>query len=298
MRLVTFENAGELRLGALDAQDRVVDLRKAAAQTGRTLPETMQELIEAGDAALAEAREAFASAGGDCVAHAVRICSPLPRPSRMRDAQLFLEHLEMVLKREKRPMSDQYYQQVIYYNADHIHVFGHEDDIPWPRASTWIDYELEWAMVIGKGGANISREQARDHIFGYTIFNDWSARDLQFPFQEGGLGPGGGKDFATGLGPCITTADEIPDPYALKMTAHVNGELWSEGSTGTMFWSFEDAIVQLSADRPLVPGEVIASGTVLSGCGFDLQRPLALGDVVELWVEGIGLLKNRVVPVA
>lgn len=295
MKLVTFGEPHAPRLGALHADGRVIDLVKAGSRIGLALPQSMQDLIEAGETGLALAREASAAASEDCMLSGARLLSPLPRPVRMRDAQLMLEHIEAVTKRDNRPMSEQLYRQVVYYNADHIHVFGDGDEIPWPRASSWIDYELEWAVVIGTSGTNIPKNRAAHHIFGYTIFNDWSARDLQFPFQEGNLGPGAGKDFATSLGPCIVTPDEIPDPYALTMAARINGERWSGGSTGSMHWHFEDAIEQLSADRSLTAGEVIASGTVLSGCGFDLERRLALGDLVELEVEGIGILRNQVV---
>lgn len=295
MKLVTFGEPSEPRLGALIGDGRIVDLREAGRQLSCNVPASMQALIEAGRDGLASARRCAECAPAGCIVEEARLLSPLTRPVRMRDAQLFLEHLEVVLKREKRPMSDQYYHQVIYYNADHIHIFGPDDDIKWPLASSWIDYELEWAVVIGTAGTNIPKDRAKEHIFGYTIFNDWSARDLQFPFQEGGLGPGAGKDFATSLGPCIVTADEIPDAYALSMTAHVNGERWSAGNTSSMHWTFEDAIAQLSADRSLEAGEIIASGTVLTGCGFDLQRRLALGDLIELEVESIGVLRNRVV---
>ena len=295
MKLVTFSQSSGARLGAQLGDGRILDLEKAGRQLGCDVPASMQALIEAGPDGLALARRCVEAVPDESIANEARLMAPLPRPVRMRDAQLILEHLEAVLKRDSRPMSEQYYKQVIYYNADHLHVFGPDDDIRWPRASDWIDYELEWAVVIGTSGTNIPKSRAREHIFGYTIFNDWSARDLQFPFQEGGLGPGAGKDFATSLGPCIVTADEIADPYALSMTAHVNGERWSAGATSSMHWTFEDAISQLSADRSLEAGEVIASGTVLSGCGFDLQRRLALGDLVELEVEGIGVLRNRVV---
>jgi 2-keto-4-pentenoate hydratase/2-oxohepta-3-ene-1,7-dioic acid hydratase in catechol pathway len=185
-------------------------------------------------------------------------------------------------------------EQVIYYNADHVHVFGPDHDIGWPERSSWADYELEWACIVGKTGINISPARAREHIFGFTIFNDWSARDLQVPFMEANLGPGEGKDFANGIGPCIATLDEFDDPYSLLMTARVNGEQWSSGSTNSMYHRFEDAIAQFSRGKTLYAGEVIASGTVLGGCGFELGRRLQHGDVVELEVEGIGVLRNRV----
>ena len=168
----------------------------------------------------------------------------------------------------------------------HDEAAPNEHDVPIPD-------ELRWAL---RGlRRDIPPGRARDHIFGYTIFNDWSARDVQIAVMSANLGPGEGKDFANGLGPCIATPDEFADPYALAMTAHVNGELWSQGSTGTMHHSFEDAIVQFSRERTLHAGEVLGSGTVLSGCGFELDRRLAEGDVVELAVEGIGTLRNRIV---
>lgn len=259
------------------------------------MPDTLQALIEAGPDTREATREVVGRASPASVISQARLAAPLPHPVRLRDASLFLEHMEAALAKLGRPMSPQFREQVIYYNADHIHVFGPDETVPWPRASSWIDYELEWACVIGRGGRNISRATAADYIFGYTIFNDWSARDLQFVFMDAGLGPGGGKDFANSLGPCIVTPDELDDPYALAMTARVNGEVWSQGSTATMHHRFEDAIVQLSADRPLIAGEIIGSGTVLGGCGYELGRQLKLGDVVELEVAGIGILRNRVV---
>jgi 2-keto-4-pentenoate hydratase/2-oxohepta-3-ene-1,7-dioic acid hydratase in catechol pathway len=298
MKLVTFLGSSGPRLGALTDGGIVVDLQKAGDLLGQKIPGTMQALIEAGPSYWNIARDLIKAAPRDSLAQAAdtKLCSPLPRPVRMRDCQLFLEHLEAFLKREGRSIAPEYYRQILYYNADHLHIFGPEDEIRWPRSSTWIDYELEWACVIGQPGVSIPKAEAGKHIFGYTIFNDWSARDLQFAFQSGNLGPGGGKDFATSLGPCIATPDEFKNPYALRMTARVNGEQWSCGTTASMHWSFEDAIAMLSEDRALAAGEIIASGTVLSGCGLDLERKLGLNDVVELEVEGIGVLRNRVVP--
>lgn len=294
MKLVTYYGANALRLGAVTAAG-ILDLAEAAASLGLRMPDTLQALIEAGPATREAAREVVGRASPASVISDARLAAPLPRPVRLRDASLFLEHMEAALAKLGRPMSPQFREQVIYYNADHIHVFGPDEAVPWPRASSWIDYELEWACVIGRGGRNISRATAADYIFGYTIFNDWSARDLQFAFMDAGLGPGGGKDFANSLGPCIVTPDELDDPYALAMMARVNGEVWSQGSTATMHHRFEDAIVQLSADRPLIAGEIIGSGTVLGGCGYELGRQLQLGDVVELEVAGIGILRNQVV---
>lgn len=294
MKLVTFQGIQGERLGAL-VDEGVLDMVDAAADRGQTIAPSLQALIEGGTPMWDLARDIIDSRSTNSVRHDVALLAPLPRPVRLRDASLFLEHMEAALTKVGRTMSPRFKEQVIYYNADHVHIFGPNADIPWPRLSEWRDYELEWACVIGKPGVNVTVEDAPNHIFGYTLFNDWSARDLQFPFMEAGLGPGAGKDFANSLGPCIVTADEIPDPYALRMAARVNGETWSRGNTASMHHRFEDAIQQLSLDRPLVAGEIIGSGTVLTGCGLELDRRLALGDVVELEMEHVGILRNRVV---
>jgi 2-keto-4-pentenoate hydratase/2-oxohepta-3-ene-1,7-dioic acid hydratase in catechol pathway len=145
-------------------------------------------------------------------------------------------------------------------------------------------------------GSNISARRAAEHIFGFTIFNDFSARDAQRAEMEGHLGPAKGKSFDGGnvLGPWIVTPDEIGDPYNLEMRAFVNGELWSEGTSHGMLFSFEEMIEHISKDETLMPGEFIGSGTVGNGCGLELGRFLEDGDTVELEVEKIGRLRNRV----
>ena len=300
MRLISFRSAEGERIGALHADGFVVDLVAASRETGSALPSSMQSFIEAGEDAWASARALVTSAPKSSRRDlaGLDVLAPLPRPIRLRDASLFLDHLEASYAKLGRPMSPEFRRQVIYYNADHLHVFGPNADIPWPSPSEWIDYELEWACVVGRTGSDISVDEASSHIFGYTIFNDWSARDLQIPFMETGLGPCGGKDFANSLGPCIATPDEFGNLCDLQMTARINGEVWSRGTTANMTHRFEDAISQFSRNRVLYAGEVIGSGTVLNGCGFELGRKLAIGDTVELEVEGIGKLVNRVVRAA
>ena len=293
MKLVTFTAVSEERLGAI-VPDGVLDLCAAGNVLAVTVPASMQALIEAGPTAWDAVRGVIEACPRQFVQMDVDLLAPLPRPVRLRDASLFLEHMEAAVAKRGRVMSDEFKKQVIYYNADHVHVSGPNADITWPRKSHWIDYELEWACIVGVPGENLGREDANQHIFGFTIFNDWSARDLQFPFMDGNLGPGEGKDFANSLGPCIATVDEFEDPYDLRMTARINGEVWSAGTTRSMHHRFEDALVQFSADRGLVAGEIIGSGTVLGGCGYELDRQLQIGDVVELEIEGIGILKNRV----
>ena len=166
-----------------------------------------------------------------------------------------------------------------------------------PHYTKRFDYELEWGIFIGTRGADISASAARDHIAGYVVFNDFSARDIQMAEMRGRLGPAKGKDFDTGnaIGPWLVTPDELPDPYALTMTARVNGAEWSRGSTRDMHWSFEEIIAYISRAETLFPGDFIGSGTVGGGCGLELGVFLERGDEVELEVEGIGRLRNRVV---
>lgn len=322
MKLVTFEVDGTAHTGALIGGD-VLDFGRAAAIAGTPGDHfaSMQHLIESGPRGWDAARALVAKADADaCLpGDTVTLLAPLPRPVRLRDCSLFLEHMEAALDKMARMLALEeadveaayaalkatgkyalkpiFYERCLYYNADHNSVSGPDVDIVWPSDSEWIDYELEWACVVGPSGRDISAKQAPDHIFGFTIFNDWSARDVQIPIMDGMLGPGLGKDFpgGFGLGPCIVTPDEIGDPYALAMKARVNGEQWSAGTTASMNHRFEDAIVEFSRDRTLHAGEVIGSGTVLTGCGFELGRRLAIGDVVELEIEKIGVLRNRVV---
>jgi 2-keto-4-pentenoate hydratase/2-oxohepta-3-ene-1,7-dioic acid hydratase in catechol pathway len=322
MKLVTFASKNEQRLGAL-TEGRVLDLA-ASSSTSAPAFASMLALIEAGPAAWDAARALVSTARPNAMLGLadIRLLAPLPRPTRLRDCSLFLEHMDVVLLRiareaaAKEPDPEAAYQRLVssgkytlnplfkktcvYYNADHTSVSGTDMDIIWPTYSHWMDFELEWACIIGRPGKNIRREGAAQHIFGFTILNDWSARDIQLPLMDTMLGPGEGKDFTNswGLGPCIVTPDELDDPYQLVMTAKVNGEEWTRGSTGSMYHRFEDAIVQFSREKSLLAGEVIGSGTVLGGCGFELGRRLQSGDLVELEIENIGVLRNRVVRAA
>ncbi|MCA9298522.1 MAG: fumarylacetoacetate hydrolase family protein, partial [Phycisphaerales bacterium] len=173
---------------------------------------------------------------------------------------------------------------------------GPDAEVVWPAYSQVMDFELEFACVIGRGGRDIAKADARSHIFGYTIFNDFSARDAQTVEMMGMLGPAKGKDFDNSnvIGPVIVTADEIPDPYALAMTCRINGETLASGSSSTMHWRFEDFIEHISRGETLHPGELLGSGTVGGGCGLEHLRFLEDGDVVELEVERIGVLRNHV----
>jgi 2-keto-4-pentenoate hydratase/2-oxohepta-3-ene-1,7-dioic acid hydratase in catechol pathway len=194
-----------------------------------------------------------------------------------------------------------FYERPIYYKSNRFSVVGTDAQVRMPPYTEQFDYELEWGIFIGKEGVNIPKERARDFIGGYTIFNDFSARDIQMKEQRGRLGPTKGKDFDTGnvIGPCLVTPDKVPDPYSLTMTARINNEEWSRGTSADMYWTFEDIIAYISQSETLYPGEFIGSGTCSGaqgrGCGLELGRFLKEGDVVELEVDGLGVLRNKVV---
>jgi 2-keto-4-pentenoate hydratase/2-oxohepta-3-ene-1,7-dioic acid hydratase in catechol pathway len=327
VRLVTFARGTQERAGALvDGDSRIVDLQAAhEARSGAPSPhlQSILALIEGGDEALqlaaGLAQSAKLPAAAWVAAAGTKVLSPIPRPPQMRDFLCFEKHLLQAytalrkLKAAKEPdpeaamremdakgilqMPKTWYDRPYSYHPNRLNVIGTGQDVSWPAYAEQLDFELEWACVIGKPAKDVAKSAARGHIFGYTIFNDVSARDEQARESPGTLGPGKGKDFDTGniLGPCLVTADEIPDPYALTMIARVNGEEWARGSTKEMHWKFEDCIAHVARSETLYPGEVMGSGTVGNGCGLEHLRFLKPGDVVELEVERIGVLRNRFV---
>lgn len=226
-------------------------------------------------------------------------------PTTLRDAYAFEQHVKTANKNRGREVPEEWYQFPVFYFGNPKAVFGHEDIIPYPPYTQAMDYELEIAAVIGKAGINIKPEDAEQYIFGYTIFNDWSARDVQRKEMMIGLGPAKGKDFASSFGPVIVTHESIadrtvgrPGVYDLEMMARVNGMELSRGNFKDMHWSFGEIIARASESVMLYPGDVIGSGTVGTGCLLELTRfqgPwLNHGDVVELEIERIGILRNTV----
>lgn len=307
MRLLTFEQHGIPRLGALNDAGQIID---AFARLADPAFLSMQALIEAGREALAVLKSLLDTPGPLIAPDSVAWLSPLPVPVQIRDFIAFEEHMRMAgwngaklrerwgappAPPEPPPIPPIWYQQPLYYKCNRFATTGPGTVVRWPAYSQLIDYELELACVIGTPGCNISTEHAPNHIFGFTIFNDLTARDAQFREMQGPLGPAKGKDFdqANVLGPLIVTAEDI-DVHQLVMKARVNGELWSEGSSSTMHWSFDQMIAHVSQSETLHAGEVLGSGTVGGGCGLEQGRFLKHDDVVELEVQGIGRLSTRI----
>lgn len=327
MRLCTFEVTTVLgrhwRLGA-EVGDRIVDLSAACswhlARKGETrpyalaevlVPDSMLGYLQGGDTSIGFARATLADVSGALSQgtlptglngetlvferSAVTLKAPLPRPSSLRDFYAFEQHVKTGFEKRGEPMPREWFEIPVYYKGNHQNIIGPEEDVLWPSFTEKFDYELEIAIVIGKTGRNIPADRAAEYIAGYTIMNDFSARDIQRKEMRVRLGPAKGKDWATAIGPVLVTPDDIGDPYNLKMTARINGDLWSEGNSGAMYHRFERMIEFLSQDETLYAGDLIGSGTVGTGCGLELDRWVRPSDVMELEIEKIGVLRNRVV---
>ncbi len=317
MKLVTFHTGdGQPRTGALNtAEDAVFDL---AAGDAQPFFATMLALIEAGHSAVARAEEIVAAGVGEIPLADVCLMTPVPEPPQLRDFLCFEEHLingyNMLRKKKAEAEPDPeealvrferegvfaippiWYEQPVYYKPSRFGIIGTDQDVAWPKFSEMLDYEMEFGAWVGTKCKDVSPEEAKGVIFGFSIFNDISARDTQAMEMSAGLGPGKGKDFETGniIGPCIVTADGF-DPYNADMIVRINGEERSRGNSGDMHWKFEDCIAHASRSETIYPGEFFCSGTVPWGCGLEHDLYLSDGDVVELEVTGIGVLRNRVV---
>jgi 2-keto-4-pentenoate hydratase/2-oxohepta-3-ene-1,7-dioic acid hydratase in catechol pathway len=223
-----------------------------------------------------------------------RLLAPL-RPRSLRDFLAFEGHLRGAYAALGRDIPPEWYDVPAYYKGMPDTVIGPGAEVPWPGYTDRLDHELELAAVIGRTVRDVPREEADESIFGYTIWNDFSARDTQRVEAAIGLGPGKAKDWdgSNVIGPCIVTRDEF-DPADARMTVRVNGATWGEDNSGRMHHSFGDMIAYASRSQTLRPGEVLGSGTASGGSGIELDRWLQEGDIVELEVEGIGVLRNPI----
>lgn len=323
MKLVTFTEGARgarPRIGAV-VEAGIVDLvpalarslesgltgDRARAEAAAAIPGDMLSFLQGGAAAMDEARRAIDQAdktdesisGRSLILPygAVQLLAPLPRPASIRDTISFEGHMRAFERRTGKVTPDLWYQRPIYYKGNPASVVGPDAEIRWPAYADKLDYELEFGIVIGKAGCDIAEGDAATHIAGYLIFNDFSARDVIPGEVSVNLGPSKGKDFDTGnaMGPWLVTPDEI-DPRNLDMAARINGETWSTGHSDDMFWTFEQMIAFMSRSETLHPGDFIGSGTVENGCGDELERWIAPGDVIELEVQGLGILRNTIGP--
>jgi len=301
MRFATWEADGRVCAGVVSE----AGLHELPART------TVLDLVRAG---LPAALEAGSTAldGPAVPVDGVRLLPPLEAPT-VRDFVAFEEHVEGVRKSidGAAGVVHEWYQAPTFYFTNPYALIGAHDDVPVPPGSQRFDFELEVAVVVGRDGASLTPEQARAHVFGYTILNDWSARDLQTREMKVNLGPAKGKDSASTLGPWLVTADEL-EPYrddegflGLDLRVSVNDVEIGQDLLSNMGWPFEDLIAYASRGAEVRAGDVLGSGTCGNGgCLAELwgtrgeaaPPPLQPGDVVEMTVEGIGTIRNRVVP--
>jgi fumarylacetoacetate (FAA) hydrolase len=320
MKLVTFKNNKEQsRAGWLNA-DGIVDMQLIS---NNALPDNLLAFIDDHEKYFSIIKEKnLESAPSTYTLSEVTLLAPLPNPRSFRDYIGFEMHMLNASRSFGHSIGQAWYELPIFYFTNHHGIFGPDDEIQRPLKETKLDIELELAVIISKKGKDIKAEDADDYIFGYTIFNDWTARAIQRREMEIPLGPHKGKDFANAIGPCIVTKDEM-DKYRvefsesffeaplkvppvkgyrfdLKMTSRINGQTICEGNYKTVYYNFPQMIERASENNvTLMPGDILGSGTVGWGSlienNFSVHRPLEPGDVVELEIEGIGVLKNRVI---
>jgi 2-keto-4-pentenoate hydratase/2-oxohepta-3-ene-1,7-dioic acid hydratase in catechol pathway len=300
VRLATFVQDGAPRAAVVQGEN-LVRLPKDVTVLG---------LVQAGrDALFAAGAQALIEADAVPLAGA-RLLPPLQPPS-IRDFVAFEAHIEGVVRSLDglSAVPEVWYPRPAFYFTNPHALFGAHDDVPVPPLCQIFDFECEVGAVVGQAGTNLSPAQAREHIIGYTIFNDWSARDLQKPERELGLGFSKGKDSANTLGPFLVTADEVEHRrddegfLDLTMTIELNGEQIGSDSLASMSWTFDELVAHASLGTWVQPGDVLGSGTCGTGClaeiwgrrGERTPPPLSPGDLVTLSVEHLGTISNRVV---
>jgi 2-keto-4-pentenoate hydratase/2-oxohepta-3-ene-1,7-dioic acid hydratase in catechol pathway len=322
MKLVTFETSTALgpvqRIGAIN-QEKIIDLSIGYTRyladkhgNGRTyelaaavLPPDMIAFFRSGQTGIEAAQTTIdymvkqqskapiMGPEGEKIVYEiaeVKLKAPVPRPNSLRDYLAFEGHAS---RSGQKKLDKAWYEIPVCYRGNPDTVIGPDEIIPWPSYTDLLDYELEYGIYIGKEGKNIPREKAEEYIAGYTILNDISARDIQLREMVVGLGPVKGKDFCSVMGPCLVTPDEV-NPANMRMTARINGEIWSDNNSGTSYWTWPQIIEFASMEETLYPGDFLGSGTVEKGCGGELNRWIQPGAIIELEVQGIGILRNRV----
>lgn len=320
MRLVTFASGSSEKVGlhvGPMGSGQIIDVSLAAPSIGVPAPSDVLSVIRSEATFLPALRKILEAHAAKKLPEAsildetkTRLLAPVPRPASMRDGYAFRQHVETARRNRGVPMIPEFDQFPIFYFTNHLAVTGPGDLAVQKLALDRLDFELEGAIVIGKGGKNIPSSKADAHIFGYLIMNDWSARHLQMEEMKLNLGPAKGKDFATSLGPYLVTRDElapkaIPGPkgerHDLRMKCFVNGKQVSDGNLKDMTWTFAQIVERASYGVELQPGEVIGSGTVGTGCFLELNGSkitdnqwLKPGDECVLEIDGLGRLVNTI----
>ena len=320
MKLVTYSKSGKEQL-ALLVDGKLYDTNAANS----SLPDNMKDMLNDWEntSAIARTTEQEIKDGKSSAAAVsfddAEILAPVPHPTSCRDGYAFRQHVAAARRNRKVDMIPEFDQFPIWYFTNHNAIQGPGNIVCMPDHMHKLDFELEASIVIGKKGRNISAAEADQYIAGYMIMNDMSARLMQMEEMKLNLGPAKGKDFSTVIGPIMVTPDELQqykvpakeghtgDMYKLNMKCWVNGELLSEGSMGDMDWTFAEIVERCAYGADILPGDVIGSGTVGTGCLLELNgtglfhdanyQPQWLkdGDVVEMEIEGLGRLKNTIV---
>lgn len=293
MKLVTYRAGGEARLGVLDGQ-RVIDLQQAGSAVGKELPSDMRAFIALGEAGL-DAAEAAIDSGAGVVGGEVRLAAPLQsfRKNLFCVGRNYKEHIIEGFR--ARGQEVRFPSHLELFSKPPTTVIGHEDDIRWdPKATQKLDYEVEFTLVVGRDGRDIPASKAYDYLYGYTIGNDVSARDAQA--NHGQWFKGKSMDTFCPLGPCLVPKRYYPKPQNARLMLRVNGETRQDSNTSDMLYDIPRIVEIISTAQTIEAGDIILTGTP-SGVALGMNPPVWLkdGDLVEAEIEGIGILRNRVV---
>ena len=306
MKLISYKQNGNTKLGAFK-EGRIYDLHALDSN----IVDNMQEFLQGGEKQLQLAKPAVKNGDPTILAGDVELISPVPNPPSVRDAYAFRQHVATARRNRGLEMIPEFDEIPIFYFTNHHAVFGEGDFPVLQRHTEKLDFELECAAVIGKGGRNIPASDADDYIAGFMIMNDLSARVLQMQEMKLNLGPAKGKDFGSTFGPWLVTKDELEsykqsspdgDRYDLKMKAFVNSIQVSGDTLSNMTWTFAQIIERVSYGVDIFPGDVIGSGTCGTGCFLELNGSkitdnqwLNPGDTVSLEIDGLGTLTNKII---
>jgi fumarylacetoacetate (FAA) hydrolase len=303
MKLCTYDTGNGPRAGVV-VDERVLDIATLLGEPGGL--RDVRALLELPNNPLQRLKAVVGTASSPqgLPLASLRLRAPILQPPTVRDFMVYEGH---ATQGGTRKVADAWYRLPIFYFSSPLRIFGPEDAVPYPSASEQLDYELELGAIIGREGSNVGEADALSYVAGFTIFNDWSCRDLQRDEMEARLGPAKGKDSATSLGPWIVTTDELTARIRdgrlhARCTLKVNGVQWMDNDAGLMYHTWGAMIERASRDSRIVPGDVLGGGTVTGGSigeairnGFP-ARYLQPEDVVEIEVAGIGVLRNTIAP--